>query len=118
MQLDSRRKNFEYLLGRLNVRFEVCEGSWAGEREQSYLISLDSSKHYRKILDEAFGRFDQDAVLKVSAYGGASLIYSKYKDGIFTEEAIGEWIKVDEVPEDLCYTQRFSDAQVFIVKLK
>lgn len=116
MQLDSRRKNFEYLLERLNVRSEVCEGVWAGEREQSYLITLDCGKHYRKILDESFGRFGQEAVLKVSSYGGATLMF--LKDGTFVEETIGEWMKVDEVPEDLCYTQRFSDGQVFIVKSK
>ena len=111
MQLNRRRKDFEYLLGRLNVRYEVAEGCWEGEREQSYMIKLDGSKHYRKIRDVAFGRFDQDAVLKVSAYGGATLLFS---DG--QEEPIGEFIQVNEKPEDQCYTQRFSDGAVFVVK--
>ena len=100
MQLDSRRKTFEYLLERLNVRFEVCEGSWAGDREQSYMITLDSGKYFRKLLEEAFDRFDQDAVLKISSYGGVRLVYlsADTKDGIYTEEPVGEWKEVDEIP--------------------
>ena len=113
IQLDSRRKNFEYLLQRLNVRSEVCEGTCEGVREQSYMITLDGSKHYRKIIEEAHGRFGQDAVLKVSAYGGASLIFPGR-----VEKFIGELIQVDEVPKDQCYTQRFSDGAIFVVEPK
>ena len=113
MQLDSRRKNFEYLLERLNVRFEVCEGSWEGVREQSYMITLDSGKHYRKLVDTALGLFDQEAVLKISSYGGATLIFPDK-----SEEFGGELVKVDKVPDDGCYTQRFSDGAIFVVKTK
>jgi hypothetical protein len=111
MQLDSRRKNFEYLLERLNVRSEVCEGSWEGVREQSYMITLDNSKHYRKLIDTALGLFDQDAVLKISSYGGATLIFPDK-----SEELIGELVEVNEVPTDGCYTQRFSDGAIFVIR--
>jgi hypothetical protein len=111
MQLDSRRKNFEYLLERLNVRSEVCEGSWEGVREQSYMITLDCSKHYRKLIDTALGLFDQEAVLKISSYGGATLVFPDK-----SEEFVGELVEVNEVPADGCYTQRFSDGKIFVVK--
>jgi hypothetical protein len=109
--LRDRRRDFEYLLDRLGVSFEVAEGCWEGEREQSYIIKLDGSKHFRKIRDVAHARFNQDAILKVSAYGGATLIM-RYGE----EEAIGELVQVNEVPSDQCYTQRYSDGAIFVVK--
>jgi len=110
-KLQARREDFEYLLARLNVRYQICEGVWEGVREQDYMITLEGSKHYRKIIEVAHDRFDQDAVLKVSGYGGATLIFPGR-----IEEFCGELVQVDEVPEDKCYTQRFSDGAIFTIR--
>ena len=108
-KLYTNRLDFEYLLTRLNLAYDVCEGSWQGQREQSYMIALDDSKHYARLLDVAFSRFHQDAVLKVSAYGGAVLINNN-----MTKQAIGKLVETNVIPLDKCYTQRYSDGAVFI----
>jgi len=108
-KLYTNRLDFEYLLTRLNVAYDICEGSWKGQREQSYMIALDDSKHYSRLLDVAFNRFDQDAVLKVSAYGGATLINNDR-----SKQAIGKLVQADAIPLDKCYTQRYSDGAIFV----
>ena len=40
LELHKARKEFEYYLDRAGYIYEVCEGVWQGDREQSYMISL------------------------------------------------------------------------------
>ena len=113
LELHKARKEFEYYLNRKGFTYEVCEGVWEGEREQSYMINLNNtSSGYSELKELAFERYNQDAVLRVTAYGGVKLIES---NGDVSE--IGVFTQVSEVPEDQCYTQSFETGNIYITKV-
>ena len=112
LELHKARKEFEYYLNRKGFTYEVCEGVWEGEREQSYMINLPATiSGFSELKDLAFERYNQDAVLRVTAYGGAKLIESNGD----TEE-LGAFTQVSEVPEDQCYTQSFKTGNIYTVE--
>lgn len=112
LALHTARREFEFYLNRKGFTFEVCEGVWQGEREQSYMINLPAtSSGFSELKDLAFERYNQDAVLRVTAHGGAKLIAS---NGDVSE--IGAFTQVSEVPEDQCYTQSFKTGNIYVTK--
>ena len=108
LELHKTRKEFEYYLELKGFKYEVCEGSWEGEREQSYMITLRDGLGFTSLKNIAFDRYDQDAVLRVSSYGGASLFNSDE-----TRVDVGKFIKVDSIPSDQCYTQSFKTGNIY-----
>jgi len=109
LELNKARKEFEYYLELKGFKYEVCEGSWEGEREQSYMITLrDAGMGFTSLKRLAFDLYDQDAVLRVSAYGGARLFNSDN-----TKVDIGEFKQVDSIPSDRCYTQSFKTGNIY-----
>jgi len=108
LELHKARKEFEYYLGVKGFKYEVCEGSWEGEREQSYMITLRDGLGFTVLKNIAFHRYDQDAVLRVSSYGGASFFNSDE-----TRVDVGKFIKVDAIPSDQCYTQSFKTGNIY-----
>lgn len=108
LELNKTRKEFEYYLELKGFKYEVCEGSWEGEREQSYMITLRDGLGFTSLKNIAFDRYDQDAVLRVSSYGGASLFNSDE-----TKVDIGEFKQVDSIPSDRCYTQSFKTGNIY-----
>ena len=109
LELHKARKEFEYYLERAGYTYEVCEGVWQGEREQSYMIDLPCGQGYTTLKTIAFNRYNQEAVLRVTAYGGAVLGSS---DG--TRQALGAFKQVDTIPEDQCYTQSFKTGNIYV----
>jgi hypothetical protein len=90
-------------------KYEVCEGSWEGEREQSYMITLrDAGMGFTSLKRLAFDLYDQDAVLRITAYGGARLFNSDN-----TKVDIGEFKQVDSIPSNQCYTQSFKTGNIY-----
>ena len=108
LELHKARKEFEYYLELKGFKYEVCEGSWEGEREQSYMITLRDGLGFTSLKNIAFDRYDQDAVLRVSSYGGASFFNSDE-----TRVDVGKFIKVDSIPSDQCYTQSFKTGNIY-----
>ena len=108
LELNKTRKEFEYYLELKGFKYEVCEGSWEGEREQSYMITLRDGLGFTSLKNIAFDRYDQDAVLRVSSYGGASFFNSDE-----TRVDVGKFIKVDSIPSDQCYTQSFKTGNIY-----
>ena len=108
LELHRARKEFEYYLELKGFKYEVCEGSWEGEREQSYMISINTSIDFVSLKRLAFDLYNQDAVLKVTAYGGATL-FTSY--GTYIQ--IGEFKQVDSIPSDQCYTQSFKTGNIY-----
>ena len=109
LELHRARKDFEYYLDRKGFKYEVCEGSWEGEREQSYMITLrDSGMGFTTLKRLAFDLYDQDAVLRITAYGGARLFNSDN-----TKVDIGEFKQVDVIPSNQCYTQSFKTGNIY-----
>jgi len=108
LELHKTRKEFEYYLELKGFKYEVCEGSWEGEREQSYMITLRDGLGFTSLKNIAFDRYDQDAVLRVSSYGGASFFNSDE-----TRVDVGKFIKVDSIPSDQCYTQSFKTGNIY-----
>ncbi len=111
LELHKRRKDFEFYLERTGLKNDVCEGVWEGGREQSYMITLRDDKYYRPLLELAFDRFGQDAVLKVGAYKGATFIHRDYSE----LSVDGNFIKTTEKPPVGDYTQRYSDGAFFYI---
>lgn len=109
LELHKARKEFEYYLDRAGYIYEVCEGVWQGDREQSYMVELPSGYGYNTLKNIAFNRYDQDAVLRVTAYGGARL---SINDG--TRVALGAFEQVDSIPADQCYTQSFKTGNIYV----
>mgnify|MGYP003638940961 FL=1 len=109
LELDRARKEFEYYLELKGFKYEVCEGSWEGEREQSYMITLrDAGMGFTSLKRLAFDLYDQDAVLRITAYGGARLFNSDN-----TKVDIGEFKQVDSIPSNQCYTQSFKTGNIY-----
>lgn len=109
LELHRARKDFEHYLNRKGFKYEVCEGSWEGEREQSYMITLrDAGMGFTTLKRLAFDLYDQDAVLRITAYGGARLFNSDN-----TKVDIGEFKQVDSIPSDQCYTQSFKTGNIY-----
>ena len=109
LELNRARKEFEYYLELKGFKYEVCEGSWEGEREQSYMITLrDAGMGFTTLKRLAFDLYDQDAVLRITAYGGARLFNSDN-----TKVDIGEFKQVDSIPSDRCYTQSFKTGNIY-----
>jgi hypothetical protein len=111
LELHKTRKEFEYYLSRTGATYEVCEGSWEGEREQSYMITLSPNVAFDTLKALAFTRYNQDAVLRVASYGGASLCFN---DG--TCDFIGKFVQVDAIPTDKCYTQSFKTGTIYVTQ--
>ena len=109
LELHKARKEFEYYLERAGYTYEVCEGVWQGEREQSYMISIARGCSYQALKTIAFNRYNQDAVLRVTAYGGARL---SHNDGSLT--LLGAFKQVDTIPADQCYTQSFKTGNIYV----
>ena len=109
LELHAARKEFEYVLDRGGFKYEVCEGSWLGEREQSYMITLPCGRGYTALKRLAFDRYKQDAVLRVSTYGGTRLINN---DG--TRTILGAFKQADSIPADNCYTQSFKTGNIYV----
>ena len=109
LALHNRRKDFEHALDIMGLRYEACQGVWEGETEQSYLIHGVNMKQYTQLLDIAFNKCDQEAVLRISGYGGA---VCRYSDGSI--ENLGKWTEVDEKPTQLNYTQSFLTGKYYI----
>ena len=110
LELNRARKEFEYYLELKGFKYEVCEGSWEGEREQSYMITLrDAGMGFTTLKRLAFDLYDQDAVLRITAYGGARLFNSDN-----TKVDIGEFKQVDSIPSDRCYTQSFKTGNIYV----
>ena len=109
LELHKARKEFEYYLERAGYTYEVCEGVWQGEREQSYMIDLPCGHSYHTLKTIAFNRYNQDAVLRVTAYGGARL---SHNDGSLT--LLGEFKQVDTIPANQCYTQSFKTGSIYV----
>jgi len=109
LELHRARKDFEHYLNRKGFKYEVCEGSWEGEREQSYMITLrDAGMGFTTLKRLAFDLYDQDAVLRITAYGGARLFNSDN-----TKVDIGEFKQVDSIPSNQCYTQSFKTGNIY-----
>jgi len=109
LELHRARKDFEHYLDRKGFKYEVCEGSWEGEREQSYMITLrDAGMGFTSLKRLAFDLYDQDAVLRITAYGGARLFNSDN-----TKVDIGEFKQVDVIPSNQCYTQSFKTGNIY-----
>ena len=109
LELNRARKDFEHYLNRKGFKYEVCEGSWEGEREQSYMITLrDAGMGFTSLKRLAFDLYDQDAVLRITAYGGARLFNSDN-----TKVDIGEFKQVDSIPSNQCYTQSFKTGNIY-----
>lgn len=108
LELHKARKEFEYYLNRLGAAFEVCEGSWEGDREQSYMISLVNGVGFTKLKRLAFDRYNQDAVLRVSSYGGAELFNNDD-----TRLKVGKFERVASIPDNQCYTQSFKTGNIY-----
>ena len=109
LELHRARKEFEYYLELKGFKYEVCEGSWEGEREQSYMITLrDAGMGFTTLKRLAFDLYDQDAVLRITAYGGARLFNSDN-----TKVDIGEFKQVDSIPSNQCYTQSFKTGNIY-----
>ena len=110
LELHATRKEFEFYLKRAGFTYEVCEGSWLGKREQSYMITLKNGAGvgYTELKNLAFDRFNQDAVLRVTAYGGVKL-----KGREKTCEYLGEFTEVDAIPANQCYTQSFKTGRIY-----
>ena len=109
LELNRARKEFEYYLELKGFKYEVCEGSWEGEREQSYMITLrDAGMGFTTLKRLAFDLYDQDAVLRITAYGGARLFNSDN-----TKVDIGEFKQVDSIPSNQCYTQSFKTGNIY-----
>jgi len=109
LELHRARKEFEYYLELKGFKYEVCEGSWEGEREQSYMITLrDAGMGFTSLKRLAFDLYDQDAVLRITAYGGARLFNSDN-----TKVDIGEFKQVDVIPSNQCYTQSFKTGNIY-----
>ena len=109
LELNRARKEFEYYLELKGFKYEVCEGSWEGEREQSYMITLrDAGMGFTSLKRLAFDLYDQDAVLRITAYGGARLFNSDN-----TKVDIGEFKQVDSIPSNQCYTQSFKTGNIY-----
>ena len=108
LELHKARKEFEYYLDRAGYVYEVCEGSWEGEREQSYMITLRDGLGFTSLKRLAFDLYDQDAVLRVSSYGGASLFNSDD-----TKVNLGKFKQIDSIPSDQCYTQSFKTGNIY-----
>ena len=109
LELHKARKEFEYYLDRAGYVYEVCEGVWKGDREQSYMVDLPSGYGYTTLKNIAFDRYNQDAVLRVTAYGGARL---SNNDG--TRVGLGAFKQVDSIPADQCYTQSFKTGNIYV----
>jgi len=108
MELYTTRKGFEHYLQHMGATFEVCEGVWEGEREQSYMITLAPHVSFNALKALAFEHYKQDAVLRVSTYGGASL---HHNDG--TIDGVGIFTHVDTKPVNDCYTQSFKTGNIY-----
>ena len=108
LELHKARKEFEYYLDRAGYVYEVCEGSWEGEREQSYMITLRDGLGFTSLKRLAFDLYDQDAVLRVSSYGGASLFNADD-----TKVNLGKFKQIDSIPSDQCYTQSFKTGNIY-----
>ena len=111
MELHNTRKGFEHYLDNLGHTYEVCEGNWEGKREQSYMITLPDGLGYSDLKHLAFGRYAQDAILHVTAYGGASLYFNDD-----TCDFIGKFVQVGTVPLDNCYTQSFATGNIYVTQ--
>lgn len=109
LELHDTRKEFEYVLDRGGFKYEVCEGSWEGSREQSYMIELPAGLGYTALKNLAFERYEQDAIIRITAYGGAKL---KGRDK--TCHWLGEWTQVDAIPANQCYTQSHLTGSIYI----
>lgn len=109
LELHKARKEFEYYLERKGFEYEVCEGVWQGEREQSYMINLPLGNGFTALKRLAFDHYNQDAVLRVTAYGGANL---HNNDG--TRVNLGGFHQVDSTPLDNCYTQSFKTGNIYV----
>ena len=109
LELHKARKEFEYVLDRGGFKYEVCEGVWEGEREQSYMIDLPLGNGFTTLKRLAFDRYKQDAVLRVTAYGG-TVLYSN--DG--TRENLGGFKQATSIPLDNCYTQSFKTGNIYV----
>lgn len=109
LELHRARKDFEHYLDRKGFKYEVCEGSWEGEREQSYMITLRDGLGFTSLKRLAFDLYDQDAVLRVSSYGGASLFNSDD-----TRVDLGKFEKLDSIPANQCYTQSFKTGNIYV----
>ena len=108
LELHRARKDFEHYLNRTGFKYEVCEGSWEGEREQSYMITLRDGLGFTSLKRLAFDLYDQDAVLRVSSYGGASLFNADD-----TKVNLGKFKQIDSIPSDQCYTQSFKTGNIY-----
>ena len=108
LELHRARKEFEYYLELKGFKYEVCEGSWEGEREQSYMITLRDGLGFTSLKRLAFDLYDQDAVLRVSSYGGASLFNADD-----TKVNLGKFKQIDSIPSDQCYTQSFKTGNIY-----
>ena len=105
LELHRARKDFEHYLNRKGFKYEV----WEGEREQSYMITLrDAGMGFTTLKRLAFDLYDQDAVLRITAYGGARLFNSDN-----TKVDIGEFKQVDSIPLNKCYTQSFKTGNIY-----
>ena len=109
LELHKTRRTFEHNLKVMGATYEVCEGSWEGEREQSYMITLSPTVTYDTLKALAFTRYNQDAVLRIASYGGASLCFNDD-----TCEFIGKFVQVDTIPLDKCYTQSFKTGNIYV----
>ena len=109
LELHKTRRTFEHNLKVMGATYEVCEGSWEGEREQSYMITLAPHVSFSALKALAFDRYKQDAVLRVSTYGGASL---HHNNG--TIDGVGTFTRVDTKPTNDCYTQSFKTGNIYV----
>ena len=109
LELHKARKEFEYVLDRGGFKYEVCEGVWLGEREQSYMITLPCGRGFTALKRLAFDRYNQDAILRVTTYGGTAL---HSNDG--TKENLGAFIQSATLPADNCYTQSFKTGNIYV----
>ena len=67
------------------------------------------AKGHGKGSESNLDRYNQDAVLRVTAYGGARL---SNNDG--TRVGLGAFKQVDSIPADQCYTQSFKTGNIYV----
>lgn len=109
LELKNRRRDLEYALERLGLKYEVCEGSWMGVREQSYMINFRTEENFERLKQSA-KNCGQVSVLRISSYGG---VIESFTNPDFDDELLGKWTEVDSTGGLTGYTQSFLTGKIY-----
>ena len=109
LELKNRRRDMEYALEHLGLKYEVCEGSWMGVREQAYMINFRTEENFERLKQSA-KNCGQVSVLRISSYGG---VIESFTNPDFDDEMLGKWTEVDSTGGLMSYTQSFLTGKIY-----